>query len=308
MVAWTPAVMCAAWALVRVLGLEAGYPAVPLVTYTLFVLPVAVLATVLALALRQWPAAALALLATVALFAVIAPRAIGGPDSINGVPVQVMSSNVLHGHGDAEQLAGYARDRRVDVLCVEELTPEFAARLKAAGIDRLLPHQVLSVQEGVSGSGIYSRFPLTRHSFGEISSTRALASVAPRVQIDLVAVHNIPVPASPSNVDGWGGGLRGLPPASATGPVRVLVGDFNATIDQSEFRDLLDRGYHDAGEHMGDGLIPTWPAIRGSDRYLPVTIDHILYDRDRAGVHDYDVLDLDHSDHRTIYAELVIRR
>ena len=32
MVAWTPAVMCAGWALVRVLGLDAGYPAVPLVT------------------------------------------------------------------------------------------------------------------------------------------------------------------------------------------------------------------------------------------------------------------------------------
>jgi endonuclease/exonuclease/phosphatase (EEP) superfamily protein YafD len=300
--------MCAAWALVRVLGLESGYPAVPLETYTLFVLPVAALATVVALALRQWPPAALAALATIALFAVIAPRAIGGSDSFSGVPVRVMSSNVLHGGGDTEQLAGYARDRRVDVLCVEELTPEFAARLDALGIDRLLPHQVLSVQEGVSGSGIYSRFPLRRLPFPAISSTRASATVAPGVEIGLMAVHNLPTPTSPSGVDGWGTGLSQLPGASADGPVGVLAGDFNATIDQSAFRDLLDRGYRDAGERMGDGLIPTWPAIRGRNRYLPVTIDHVLYDRDRAGVRDYDVLDLNHSDHRTIYAELVIRR
>jgi hypothetical protein len=58
---------------------------------------------------------------------------------------------------------------------------------------------------------------------------------------------------------------------------------------------------------MGDGLTPTWPAIRASDRYLPVTIDHVLYDRDRVGVRDFDTLDLPHTDHRTIYAELVLR-
>jgi endonuclease/exonuclease/phosphatase (EEP) superfamily protein YafD len=313
-VGWTPAVMCAAWALVRVLGLEAGYPALPLITYTLFVLPVAVLATVTALALRQWPAAALAALATVALFGVIAPRAIGGPDSISGVPVRVMSSNVLHGGGDAEQLAGYVRERRVDVLCVEELTPEFAARLDAAGVARLLPHRVLSVQEGVSGSGIYSRYPLAElqpplsAGTNPITNTQASVSVARAASIEVTAVHNLPVPASPNGVDGWAQSLSQLPSGSDTGPPRVLAGDFNATLDQSEFRDLLDGGYYDAGERMGDGLEPTWPAIRGRNRYLPVTIDHVLYDRDRVGVRDYDVLDLDHSDHRTIYTELVIRR
>ena len=306
--------MCAAWALVRVLGLESGYPAVPLETYTLFVLPVAALASVVALALRQWPAAGLAALATVALFAVIAPRAIGGPDSFSGVPVRVISSNVLHGGGDAEQLAGYVRDRQVDVLCVEELTPEFAARLDAAGVGRLLPHRVLSIQEGVSGSGIYSRYPLRElppppsAGTNPVTNTRASVRVARAASIDVTAIHNLPVPASPNGVDGWADSLRQLPSAADAGPPRVLAGDFNATLDQSEFRDLLDRGYRDAAERMGDGLIPTWPAIRGRNRYLPVTIDHIIYDRDRAGVRDYDVLDLNRSDHRTIYAELVIRR
>jgi endonuclease/exonuclease/phosphatase (EEP) superfamily protein YafD len=300
--------MCAGWALIRVIGVDAGYPVVPLMTYTLFVLPVAVLATAVALVLRQWPAAALAALATVALMAVIAPRAIGGPDSMEGVPVRVMSANVLHGHANVAQLVDFARDRDADVLCVEEFTPEFAQGLDSAGIGRLLPHRVLSVQEGVSGSGIYSRYPLRRLPFGTISSTRAVAAVAPGMQVDLTAVHNLPTPTSGGAVDGWADSLGLLPGASANGPVQVLAGDFNATVDQSEFRDLLDRGYYDAAERMGDGLTPTWPAIRGRNRYLPVTIDHVLYDRDRAGVRDYDVLDLDRSDHRTVFAALVLKR
>jgi endonuclease/exonuclease/phosphatase (EEP) superfamily protein YafD len=299
--------MCAGWALVRVLGVDAGYPVVPLMTYTLFVLPVAVLATGVALVLRQWPAAALAALATVALVAVIAPRAIGGPDSMEGVPVRVMSANVLAGHADAARLVDFARDRDVDVLCVEELTPEFARSLDAAGLGRLFPQRALSVREGVRGSGIYSRYPLRKLPFPEISSSRARTTIPPGLPVDVMAVHNLPVPTSPSNVDGWGDSLGGLPGVSADGPIQVLAGDFNATIDQSEFRDLLDRGYYDAAERMGDGLRPTWPAIRGSNRYLPVTIDHVLYDRDGAGVRDYDVLDLPGTDHRTIYAELVLR-
>jgi endonuclease/exonuclease/phosphatase (EEP) superfamily protein YafD len=225
-----------------------------------------------------------------------------------------MSANVLAGHADASQLVGLAQDHQVQVLCVEELTPEFAGRLDAAGIARLLPHRVLSVQDGVRGSGIYSRFPLTElpappsADTNPVTNTRASVRVARAASIDLAAIHNLPVPTSPDGVDGWADSLRQLPSASDAGPPRVLAGDFNATLDQSEFHDLLDRGYYDAGERMGDGLIPTWPEIRGSDRYLPVTIDHVLYDRDRIGVTDYDVLDLDGSDHRTIYTELVIRR
>jgi endonuclease/exonuclease/phosphatase (EEP) superfamily protein YafD len=313
-VAWTPAVICAAWTLVRLFGLESGYPAVPVITYTPFVVPVAVLASVVALALRQWAPALLAAAAAAALIAMIAPRAIGGPDSMSGTPVRVMSANVLHGGADAEQLAGFARDRRVDLLCVEELTPEFAAGLEAAGIRRLFPHRVLSVQEGVSGSGIYSRFPLTKlqpplsAGTNPITNTRASVTVTGTTALEVTAVHNLPVPASSNGVGNWAESLSRLPDASASGPIRVLAGDFNATLDQSEFRDLLDRGYYDAAERMGDGLTPTWPAIRGRNRYLPVTIDHVLYDRDRAGVRDYDVLDLEHSDHRTIYAELVVRR
>jgi endonuclease/exonuclease/phosphatase (EEP) superfamily protein YafD len=296
--------------MVRLFGVEGGYPAVALMTYTLYVFPVAVVATVMALGLRQWLAAGLAALAVVSLGAVIAPRAIGGPDDIQGMHVRVMSANVFRGGGDAERLTQLARERNVDFLCVEELTPEFAARLDAAGIRRLLPQRVLSVHKGVSGSGIYSRYPLRRlplAAVNVINSTRAEATLGLGRELDLAAIHNLPLPASRQGTDGWAQSLGRLPTPTPNGPQQVLAGDFNATLDQSDFRDLLDRGFYDAAERMGDGLAPTWPAIRPRARYLPVTIDHILYDRDRAGIHDFQVLTLPGSDHRTLYAELVLR-
>jgi endonuclease/exonuclease/phosphatase (EEP) superfamily protein YafD len=307
-VAWTPAVMCAAWTLVRVFGVEVGFPAVPLIAYTPFVLPVAMLATVVALGLRQWPPAVLAAAAALALAVVLAPRALGGPDSADGMPLRVMAANVLRGSGDAETLMANARERRVDVLCVQELTPSFAAQLDDLGIARLLPNRALSAQQGVSGSGIYSRYPLRRIPLAGEASNGASARLAPGMAVEVLSIHILPTPTSPAGVEGWAEGLEQLPGASADGPIRILAGDFNATLDQSDFGELIDRGYHDAGERMGEGLAPTWPAIRGGDRHLPVTIDHVLYDRDRVGVRDFDVLDLPGSDHRTVYAELVIRR
>jgi endonuclease/exonuclease/phosphatase (EEP) superfamily protein YafD len=307
-VAWTPAVMCAGWAIVRLFGLESGYPAVALFTYTLYVLMVAVVATALALALRQWPAAALAAFAMLSLGAVIAPRAIGGPDSMEGVHIRVLSSNVFRGGGDAQTLVRLASERNADFLCVEEETPEFAARLEKAEIGRLLSYRVLSVHKGVSGSGIYSRYPLRRLPQPAITSTRVTAAIGPGRQIDLSAIHNLPLPASDAGTDGWATALNNLPVPTASGPDQILAGDFNATLDQSDFRDLLDRGYYDAAERMGDGLIPTWPEIRPRARYLPVTIDHLLYDRDRVGIQDFQVMTLPGSDHRTIYAELILSR
>jgi endonuclease/exonuclease/phosphatase family metal-dependent hydrolase len=85
----------------------------------------------------------------------------------------------------------------------------------------------------------------------------------------------------------------------------VLAGDFNATLDQAEFRDVVDRGYADAGEVTGKGLEPTFPTM--GHRLLPPTIaiDHVLADR-RLGISEYGVDDLPGSDHRAIHAQLVL--
>jgi endonuclease/exonuclease/phosphatase (EEP) superfamily protein YafD len=305
-VAWTPALLCGVWAFIRVLGLEAGYPLVPLISYTPYVLPVALLAVGVSAALRQWGPLVVAATAALALSAVIAPRVLGGPSVDSGRPLRVMSANMLHGNGDAEQLLRVARERRVEILTVQELTPELARRLAELGIREQLPYTVLVPEEGVIGTGIYSRFPAP---LGEVErdgflQARAVITGPGGWELDVASVHPVP-PTTPRGVGSWKRGLEALPDPGQGPGTKLLFGDFNATLDQAEFRDLLDDGYADAAERVGEGLIPTWPAIEKPFLFLPVTIDHLVFERE-LGVGDYEVIDIDGTDHRALYGELIL--
>jgi endonuclease/exonuclease/phosphatase family metal-dependent hydrolase len=81
--------------------------------------------------------------------------------------------------------------------------------------------------------------------------------------------------------------------------VRLLVGDFNATVDQPTMRDLLDDGYVDAAGAAGRGWVPTWRTGLAP----PLAIDHVLVDRTVA-VGGVSVLDVPGSDHRAVVADL----
>jgi endonuclease/exonuclease/phosphatase (EEP) superfamily protein YafD len=86
------------------------------------------------------------------------------------------------------------------------------------------------------------------------------------------------------------------------GQVRLLIGDFNATLDHAVLRRLLATGYRDAGDVAGAGLAASWPY----DKLFPrVTIDHVLADR-RIGVRGYAVKPVPRSDHRSVFAELLL--
>jgi endonuclease/exonuclease/phosphatase (EEP) superfamily protein YafD len=103
----------------------------------------------------------------------------------------------------------------------------------------------------------------------------------------------------------WRGDLRALPPATPGGPLRILAGDFNATLDHAELRRLLDTGYQDAAAEVGAGLKGTWP--HGRRLLPPVAIDHVLADA-RCGVRSFSVHTIAGTDHRAVLAELVLPR
>lgn len=300
---WLVAIPTAIWVPIRLFGLERGYPLIPLLAYTPYVAVAALFLLGLAVALRNWAAAAVAAVATVCLAAVVVPRTIGDPaDPAGHDEIAVLSANIHHGTADPGALFGMVERLRPDLLNVQELTPGFARELRAAGIDRLLPEAELAVRPSVSGGGIYARHPL--HALPE---SNGLDFRMPRAAIDLprgrtlrlVEVH--PYPPLRNRTEEWTSALEGMPDAGAGIPW-VLAGDFNATLDHAELRDLLDRGYRDAADQTGKGLEPTWPVGR---RLLPVTIDHVLAD-ERIGISDYEVIDLPGSDHRAIFARLVL--
>ncbi len=302
---WVAVASVALWALVRVLGLDQGFPLVPLMAFTPYVAIAALLVAGVALALRNWAAAVVAGAAALCLALAVLPRAIGDGTVEAGdrQTLSLLSANVYHGKADPEALVALADRYDVDLLAVQELTPRFARQLQEAGIGRRLPEAIVEVERGAAGGGIYSRFPIRPLAPGSASffrQPRGELRLPDGRRVRLIDIH--PLTPGRSGIGSWEDSLGDLP-ATGGGPPWILLGDFNATLDHSRLRGVLDRGYRDAGAVAGQGLEPTWP----SDGSLGpmITIDHVLADR-RLGVVDYEVEELPGSDHRPVWAELAL--
>ena len=307
LVATTLAAPWIAWAVVRTLGLDAGHPLVGAMTVTPYVVASAPLPILAALALRTWIVGAMALVSALLLAASVLPRALDGPQLAQGAQgraLVVMSSNMQIGDADADAIARLVREHRVDVLSLQELTPEAVARLDAAGIRRLLPARVLQARAIASGSGLMARRGLRRIGGDDPArhaQPEAAFALARGGALRIKVVHPVP-PISGPGTAAWRRELRGLPGPSTGRVPRLLVGDFNATLDHRELRRLLKRGFYDAADATGDGLSTTWP-VGGS---LPmITIDHVLVPR-AVRVRRVRVYEVPGSDHRAIIAELVL--
>jgi endonuclease/exonuclease/phosphatase family protein len=303
---WAAVVPVALWALVRTLGLDSGFPLVALMSFTPYVAIAALLVAGVAVALCNWAAATAAALATFCLATAVLPRTIGDgtADAAGRETLSVLAANIHHGTADPDALLELVDRYEPDLLSVQELTPRYARELRAAGLEERLPSTILQVRPGASGAGLYSRLPM-RGLAGQRFFFRM-----PRAELRLPSGHRVravgihPYPPGRGNVDVWGEALDSLPSTGAGIP-RVLLGDFNATLDHSELREVIDGGYRDAGDVAGKGLEPTWPSGSWASRLLPITIDHVLAD-ERLGIADYAVEDLSGSDHRAIYTQLIM--
>jgi endonuclease/exonuclease/phosphatase (EEP) superfamily protein YafD len=293
------------WALLRVFGLDRGFPLAPLMAFTPYATVAALLVAGIALALRDWAAAGVAGLVTLCLALAVLPRTIGDGtvDPEGRETITVLSTNIHHGTADPAAVLALVERYDPDLLSVQELTPSFARELSDAGLAAHLPHSVLETHRNTSGAGLYSRLALRKlpapHRF-VFRMPRAELTLSDGSLLRVVGIH--PYPPQLNRTSEWEEALESLPSAGGGTPW-LLAGDFNATLDQSQLRDLLDRGYRDAGDVAGKGLEPTFP--REGHLIPPVTIDHVLAD-ERLGIVDYGVEDLPGSDHRSIHAELAL--
>ncbi|AGZ45619.1 endonuclease/exonuclease/phosphatase family protein [Actinoplanes friuliensis] len=294
------------WAVLRLGGWEQG-ALVQLFAFTPYVAAWSVMPVLAALVTRRWLAAAVATV-TVALFAVmVLPRAF--PDNNRGpqggVALHVMTSNMLFGNADPAELVRLVRENDVAVLALQEFSPNAQTQLAAAGLGELLPYSSLGAEYGAGGSGLYSRFPITepgvrqngggfRQAYGTIQPPGASAVV-------VESAHPL-APYSIEILNQWRNDLGEEPRADPKGVPRILLGDFNSTLDHAPLRDLISSGYRDAADAAGQGLIGTWGPYDG-DPLPPVTIDHVLADK-RLGVGAVSVHTIPGSDHRAIVAGL----
>lgn len=222
----------------------------------------------------------------------------------SGDRLRVMAVNLYLGQADARALVNLVRENQVDVLTLPELTPTEVSALDDAGLAEVLPYRMFEDRPGGDGSGIAGKFPLRKVILMDetvLGQPSVVVDLPGRDDVELTAVHVQP-PLYDEDVPTWRTELAGLPEATPDKRVRILAGDFNATLDHAPFRELVDRGYADAAEETGKGLDHTWSSLPTGP---PLTIDHIVVDV-RCAISSYAVYDVPGSDHNAILAEVVL--
>lgn len=293
------------WAMIRVGGLEGGlFPVVQLMAYTPYALLLSLLSLLVVVLLRRWLAAGFLMIAVLGLAVLVLPREIGGPEEVpGGRSVRVLTFNMAKGNANSTELLELARVRDADLVFLQEVSRSKVEEIRRAGMDASYPHQVTDVTENMGGGAIFSRWPLRALEPLEAGRQPRAAVVVPdSIPIEVVSVHPT-APIRPGSTRDWDEDYESMPEAFSGDLPLVLAGDFNATLDHANLRELIDTGYRDAAEVTGDGLVTTWPSRLKLP--LPVTIDHVLAEKG-ISFSEYDVEKVRGSDHRAVFAELLL--
>ena len=223
-----------------------------------------------------------------------APQVVGAnPEPAEGAErITVMNANLYEGRAEAEEVVDAVRDNHVDILVLEEITPDLLAQMDAAGLAELLP-------ERVGAAGLHGRRhddpgqpPLTDHVR---LRTTFQGWEAKYGTLTVLGVH----PVAPVDPAGWRADHAAILKQAEADDADLIVGDMNATPDHDVMRRLDDAGFRDAGEVSNEGWQPTWPANHvGILPLLPplVRIDHVLIGDSMAslGTHTVDIEGTDH--------------
>jgi endonuclease/exonuclease/phosphatase (EEP) superfamily protein YafD len=228
------------------------------------------------------------------------------------VELKAMNINSEYGRADSASIVRLVKDNGIGLLTIQEHTQALEDRLTAEGLDRLLSHRVSDPTDDGAGSAVYSSYPLelvgvlpdTPFRMPTVRLTAANGATA--AVLEVTNVHALPPVGA--RVDQWRSDLRAVARLAERPGNRLLIGDFNATYDHSEFRDLLageqgGQGLVDVGTASGFRLVPTWPM---DGQLLPgITIDHLVTTRQVAST-GYQVQPVPGTDHAAVLATLAI--
>ncbi|WP_204073054.1 endonuclease/exonuclease/phosphatase family protein [Planotetraspora phitsanulokensis] len=300
--AWFAVAPFVLWTAGRLTGVDRRPLIVELMTVTPYVAAASLGAVLIALASRSRAAIAVSAATSTLLATMVLPRAFATAPTATGATLKILTTNMYFGGADARTIVDLVRRLKPDILSTQELTPAAVEALDAAGLEESLPYSHNQAAFGAYGSGLWSRYPLTPvRDFALPESRnmpRARVAVPGAPPVEIVDVHTV----SPVNGDvyEWLADMESLP-APSSDVIRILAGDFNASLDHSPLRAVIAGGYADAGDATGTGLNTTWPA----DWRIPpvITIDHVLYD-ERASAVAADVHTVPGTDHRALFAEL----
>lgn len=295
---------------VRLLGLETGFLLVTTVAFVPYFVVAALVGAGLQAVIRHWLAAGVTAAMAVGLAIVLVPRFVADDQpSASGAELTVMSVNLYVGNANFDHIMDLVEEHQPDLLSVQELTPGAPDAFTERGLDELMPYTILEPDDLAIGTGLYSRYPLERiETVGRDAIFYQIAAeidMPDGTDVRFMAAHPA-APASAERIPLWEEDFEQLPRPDGGLPW-VLAGDFNATLDHENMRELLDAGYTDAAEATGEGLDPTWQPtegyLNGLVKIPAVTLDHVIAE-EGIEVLDWEVLEKDGSDHAPVVARL----
>jgi endonuclease/exonuclease/phosphatase (EEP) superfamily protein YafD len=262
---------------------------------TPYVLAVGLPLAAVAVVTRRWALGAVCGAACVVLVALSWPLLFppAQPAADRGAsPLRVFHANLLYSNeldGDAVALFD---GLDADVLTFSEYSPGHARALHASSLAARYPHR-LEFPDRHGGLAIWSRYPLTERGMPGHPFRLIGAEVDAPDPLLLLVAH----PPSPLvDLATWNDYLDRLAGIDLDQTVATLaIGDFNAAYWHPPFRDVLDGGWRDAHQLLGEGFSTSWPT--DVDPLPPyVRLDHALVNEALvvADVADVDVPGADH--------------
>jgi endonuclease/exonuclease/phosphatase (EEP) superfamily protein YafD len=225
------------------------------------------------------------------------------------VTLRILTVNVQHGRADAAAVVRSLRRHSVDILAIQELTPEMVGRLKDANLTGELPFAHLDPRQGSRGTGLWARWPLA-----PLASVQGLAAAAPRARVEpapgcvLTVTSLHPLAPMKDQTHLWRQELSLVRSTlTATEGTQVVAGDFNATRDHRPFRGLLTAGFLDCADAARSRPWPgfTWPVAWG---IVPIMrLDHVLVSRTGVEVHETRTFRIPGADHCGVLAVIELK-
>jgi endonuclease/exonuclease/phosphatase (EEP) superfamily protein YafD len=216
------------------------------------------------LILRRWRVTVLQLPALLGFMLLYSNVMLPPPDTTEAGELQftLLTFNISTKNADYSDIERIIRETDADIVAVQELNSA-AAEYLAPALNEVYPYQALYPEDGYSGQGVFSRFPLSNDVFWQIELGHMRVDV--EVQGTSIALYSVH-PVHPFLLDR---GIFNLEPntreindilartAQESGRV-IVVGDFNMS-DMSDNYAHLHAAFGDAFRAEGGGLGLTFP-------------------------------------------------
>lgn len=236
-----------------------------------------------------WPAAVLvatagSLAIVLALYGGLFLPDLGVAGEAEAVTIRALTLNVLGSNSDGEPIARTIRAESPDLVFLQELSPRMAADLLVR-LENEYPYHVLLPEEGVTGLGVFSRFPLSDE--GEIPDpawkhgAQVMTMLLEGRSVLVLNVHALsswtPFGTDSYTTEDFEESFRlrqtqvGLwldRVEEHDGPV-IVAGDFNFTDQNAAYRQMVAR-LEDSHRQAGWGLGHTFPARALRAGWIPI--------------------------------------